>query len=190
MLSDEIVNCTQCSLHKLMPTGCRPVPGFGPLNAKIAIVGESLNYDGSILEQPLVGQAGQLLDKILKESGLVRSELYLTNVVKCRPTDNGQKNRKASKEEIKSCKDWLFKELFLIKPKVIVPMGIIATNTILNLKNTTMELVVGCQGKFQFGVGGQQALVFPSYHPSFLIQNGKDKYDLTVKIFNTIKKYV
>ncbi len=75
-----------------MPAGCRPVGGIGPLNARNMIVGEALGADEAILEEPFVGQCGQLLNKMLIEAGLSRESCYITNVVKCRPVD-GKKNR-------------------------------------------------------------------------------------------------
>lgn len=185
MVSDDIKACQLCGLYKQMPDGCRPVPGKGPLNAKIMIVGEALGGDEALLEEPFIGQSGQLLNKLLKEAGLKREEIYITNRVKCRPTDDGKKNRKPSKNEMTACEPWLRAELWLVKPKIIVPLGIIASSYFLKSSKSQlrMENLVGI--KFEYL---NKSIIIPNYHPSFLMQYGKSYYERALDTFKEIKR--
>jgi uracil-DNA glycosylase family 4 len=183
-LVEQIKNCDRCPLNKWMPDGCKPVPGIGPIGASIMIVGEALGEDESILEEPFVGQCGQLLNKILKEAGLQRELLFITNTVKCRPTEDGKKNRAPTKIEIKSCHDWLSKEIELVKPKIIVPLGKVASFRLLKgqiKSNFTLGTITGQI----FNLSNMK--VIPAQHPSWLMQYGKAELQRTIDIFKMIK---
>lgn len=176
ILQDNIKKCELCDLCKTMPFS--PISGIGNTYAKIMLVGEAPGEDESIAEEPFVGQCGRLLDKMLIESGIQRSDIYIANTVNCRPThDNlGKKNRPPTKQEINTCKTWLFQQINVIQPKVIFSLGKIPTSTILSLKSTiTLTDYIG--KKFDF----QGSTVIPLYHPSFLLQYGKKYTELTIK---------
>ncbi len=93
-LLSAIKDCKRCPLYKDMPEGCKPVKGDGSLNADLMLVGEALGKDESLLELPFQGMAGKMLDKMLEKANINRKQIYLDNIVKCRPTtNNGKKNR-------------------------------------------------------------------------------------------------
>jgi len=186
MLSDNIQSCKKCPLWSKMPDGCLPVPGDGPTDAKIMLVGEALGENEVDLQKPFVGLAGRLLDNILTKAGLVRDSLYITNTVKCRPFE-GNKNRPPAKEEIEACKGWLWQELQLVKPKIIVTLGKVPTATLLHTvigKNPKMKDVVGKEFRADY----IDAVFIPVYHPSFLQQHGRGYLELTTEHFKKIKE--
>jgi len=184
-LTTDIKNCTKCGLYKLMPTGCKPVPGIGPLTATIMVVPEALGKDESILEEPLVGQCGQLFNKIIKEAGLNREDLFIANVVRCRPTETGAKNRPPSKDEINACKGWLFEEITVVKPRIIVAMGKVAVSTLIPGLKKTFALGPMC-GQL-YTVDYTSAKIVPMMHPSWLLQYGKNELQKTIDEFKMVK---
>lgn len=115
-LYKQIVVCTNCELHR---TRVKGVPGEGPENAKIMFIGEGPGFNENQQGRPFVGAAGQFLEALLKSIGLKRSDVYICNVVKCRPPDN----RDPLPAEIAACKDYLDRQIALIKPKLIVTLG-------------------------------------------------------------------
>lgn len=151
------------------------VPGVGPETAKLMLIGEAPGKDEDEQAEPFVGRAGQLLDKMLKDAGLNRADAYITNVVKCRPTEtNGKfiKNRPPTDEEILYCKKWLWEEMQLIAPQVIVTLGAVPTKTLLQKflkKPFSMGKVVGKV----YQVPYTHSVIIPAWHPSYLLQHGK-----------------
>jgi DNA polymerase len=115
-LYKEIVACTACDLHKGRVRG---VPGEGPENAQIMFIGEGPGFHENQQGRPFVGPAGQFLESLLKSIGLKRSDVYICNVVKCRPPDN----RDPLPDEITACKRFLDRQIALVKPKLIVTLG-------------------------------------------------------------------
>ncbi len=149
---EEIKDCQKCPLEK---TRTNFVFGVGADNADLMFVGEAPGYYEDKQGEPFVGAAGQLLDKLLASIGLDRSKVYIANVLKCRPPQN----RDPSPEEIEICKPYLFKQIELIKPKIICTLGNHATRTILN-KNISISKVHGTLFK------GDGYFIFPIYHPA------------------------
>jgi len=184
-LQQKIKSCTKCNLCKDMP-GTLPVPGVGPVDAKLMLVGEALGEDESLLEEPFVGKCGQLLDKILLDAGLKREDLYITNVVKCRPTnESGKANRPPSSEEIFFCKSWLWQEIKLVNPKCIVTLGKVPTHTLLRTylnKNFTLGKVFGKNFKVDYC----DSIIVPCWHPSYLMMHGRKHVDSTTELLKTI----
>ena len=185
-LHQKIKNCQRCSLHQNMPDGCQPVPGIGPVNAKLFLVGEALGEQESILEKPFVGRAGQLLTVMLENAGIDRDEVYISNVVKCRPTtNNGKKNRPPETQEILACKIWLWKELTEIQPRVIITLGGVSSKLLLKVKpSVTMKSIVGEFHKTDY----IQSEIMPCYHPSYLLQHGRDKLEFSVQCLQNAKE--
>ncbi len=185
-VGDKIRSCTKCSLCEEMP-GTKPVPGVGPTNARIMLVGEALGEDESLLEEPFVGACGQFMDQMLQEAGLNRGQLFITNVVKCRPTKpGGRSNRPPTEDEIQSCKLWLWKEIQLVEPKVIITLGKVPTYTLLRLqlmKSFTLGHLIGRVRKVDY----TSADIIPCYHPSFTMVHGRDKREAVVNLFKEIK---
>lgn len=182
-LKEKIKNCKRCPLYKNMPDGCSPVPGIGPQNAQIMFVGEALGEDESIYGEPFVGRCGRFMNvQMLSPAGIKREDLYITNTVKCRPT-KGNANRPPSDVEITKCKGWLWEEIKLVKPKVIVTLGKIPTYTLLNKelkKSFTLKSVIG--KSFDMDFNGIKTKVYPLYHPSYLMVRNRKAIDDNVKV--------
>jgi uracil-DNA glycosylase family 4 len=115
-LNKEIAACTVCALHK---SRVKSVPGEGPSNATIMFIGEAPGYHENQQGRPFVGPAGQFLEELLGSIGLTRQDVFIANVVKCRPPDN----RDPLPDEIASCNHFLDSQIELIKPKMIVTLG-------------------------------------------------------------------
>jgi len=115
-LIEEILNCTKCPLHL---TRKKPVPGEGDLNAKLMFIGEAPGANEDEQGRPFVGAAGRLLTELIESIGLTREQVYITNIVKCRPPNN----RDPMEEEINACSPYLIKQIGFIKPKLIVALG-------------------------------------------------------------------
>jgi DNA polymerase len=126
-LEHEAKNCTRCGLRE---TCQQVVFGVGPATATMMVVGEGPGQDEDLKGEPFVGRAGQLLDKILLAAELKREEIYIANVVKCRPPGN----RLPLPNEVKACRVFLEKQIRLIRPKLIVCLGAMATQTVIDPK--------------------------------------------------------
>ena len=115
-LYKEAENCQACALAK---TRLKVVPGEGPQDAKILFIGEAPGYNENQQGRPFVGQAGHFLDELLESINLSRSQVYIGNVIKCRPPNN----RDPLPDEISACAKWLDRQIEIIKPKIIVTLG-------------------------------------------------------------------
>lgn len=151
-LSNMVKDCKKCALAK---TRTNVVFGVGSTDAELMFVGEAPGFYEDKQGEPFVGAAGQLLDQLLKSIGLTRSEVYIANVLKCRPPQN----RDPKPEEIEFCKPYLLKQIELIKPKVICTLGNFATKVILE-KSVSISRVHG--QRFEKG----RFYVLPTYHPA------------------------
>ncbi|MEK7850584.1 MAG: uracil-DNA glycosylase [Deltaproteobacteria bacterium] len=164
-LRAEIGDCQRCKLGK---TRTNLVFGVGNPDAKIVFVGEGPGRDEDLKGEPFVGRAGQLLtDIITKGMRLLREDVYICNVVKCRPPEN----RNPEPDEIESCEPFLIKQLEIIKPKVIVALGTFAAKTLLKTELPISKL----RGKFHDYKGIK---VMPTFHPSYLLRNPEAKKDV------------
>ena len=115
-LEDQIRACTKCRLHQ---TRTQAVPGDGPYTAEIMFIGEAPGYHEDKQGKPFVGAAGRYLNHLLEKNGLSRADVYITNIVKCRPP----KNRDPLPDEIAACSPYLDRQIELINPRVIVTLG-------------------------------------------------------------------
>ncbi len=157
----KIKKCTLCPLHKGRTNA---VPGDGPIHdLNIMIVGEAPGRNEDLAGKPFVGSGGKLLDSILKEAGLNRSEVYITNIVKCRPP----KNRKPKTHEVETCtSNYLERQIELLKPKLICTLGATA------LKYFTGETNMGeNHGKLVRSKKNDGLSFFPTYHPAAIFRN-------------------
>jgi uracil-DNA glycosylase family 4 len=183
-LEDKIRACQKCPLYVYMPFS--PIPGWGNKKAKIMLVGEAPGQDEAIVEEPFIGRCGKYLDKqLLLPAGLKREDLYITNVVKCMCRD-GNKNRKPKQTEINSCANWLCGEINEILPKVIISLGHVPTKRVwdgVEEHYKTMRELVGVEKYHPSGY-----YILPSYHPSYLMQYGKDKTKLALEVFKRAKE--
>ncbi len=185
-LHSEIKLCTSCTLCEAMPF--KPVTGIGPSNASIMIVGEAPGEDESIAEEPFIGQAGMMLNKLLQGAGLNRNDLYIANLVNCRPTE-GKRNRPPTKAEINACNQWLISQILAVRPKVIFTLGKLPTFNLLGLKTTAkLHDYIGKESEWKRG--DFQCKIIPNLHPSYVMQYGKKEVQLTSDIFKIGLKYV
>ncbi|GAB6946586.1 type-4 uracil-DNA glycosylase [Vulcanisaeta sp. JCM 16161] len=169
---DELVNlmlnCTKCKLHL---SRRRVVPGEGPLNAKIMIIGEAPGEKEDEEGRPFVGAAGQLLTKLLNSVGIRREEVYITNVVKCRPPNN----RDPEPDEIEACRPYLVTQILMIRPQIIVCLGRHSAREILTMAGypeKSVSNISSIRGKvFSAKLGDLNVKVLPTYHPAAALYN-------------------
>jgi len=156
-LRERILSCQKCPLSQGRKNA---VPGEGNLGTELMFVGEAPGRDEDIQGRPFVGRAGQLLTKIIHAMKFKREEVYITNIVKCRPPEN----RTPHKQEIEMCQDYLREQLGMIKPKVIVTLGKVAADFFIESKLGMTAL----RGNFyEFN----NIKVMPTFHPSYIIRN-------------------
>ena len=157
----ELGDCRRCKLHR---TRRNLVFGEGDEKAKLMFIGEGPGYDEDVQGRPFVGRAGQLLTRIIQSIKLQREEVYITNVIKCRPPQN----RNPDADEIRSCEPFLFRQIRVIRPRVICALGTFAAQTL--LKSTGK--ITALRGK-SYEVEGIR--IVPTYHPAFLLRNPDKK---------------
>lgn len=173
-LYQSISNCKKCSLGN---TRTNFVFGVGNPNADIVFVGEAPGADEDAQGEPFVGRAGKLLNQILQQVGLKREEIYICNILKCRPPNN----RDPLPEEVELCESYLLKQLSLIKPKILVALGRIAGNTLLKKSET-----LGNLRKTLYWYNGIP--FFITFHPAAILRNPQWK-DGLVEDLTKMKKY-
>ena len=152
----EVAGCTNC---RLAEGRTQVVFGVGDPNADLMFVGEAPGYHEDQQGKPFVGQAGKLLDKLLAGIGLERDQVYVANVLKCRPPGN----RDPQPDEIEACESHLFRQISLIEPKVVATLGNFATK-LLSGKPTGITRVHGAEQETR--LGGRRVLLYPLYHPA------------------------
>jgi uracil-DNA glycosylase family 4 len=156
--SKSVDGCTACKLAGLGRTNI--VFGEGNPNADLLFVGEGPGRDEDIQGKPFVGRAGQKLNDIIKAMGLSRDDVYIANIVKCRPPEN----RNPEPDEINTCIGYLNQQIDIIKPKVICSLGAISAHTLLNVKTPISKL----RGHFHDYNGTP---LMPTFHPAYLLRN-------------------
>ena len=158
-------DCARCKLHTL---GRRQIVfGVGNPSARLMFVGEAPGEEEDKQGEPFVGRAGQLLTKIIESIGLTREQVYIANVIKCRPPAN----RNPDPDEVASCEPFLFRQIDIIQPKVIVPLGKFATQCLLK----TTEPITKLRGQV-FDYRG--ASLIPTFHPAYLLRNPPAKREV------------
>ena len=160
----ELGDCKRCKLHRGRKT---IVFGEGNEKATLMLVGEGPGYDEDVQGRPFVGKAGQLLTKILQSINLPREEVYIANIIKCRPPQN----RNPEPDEIQSCHPFLIKQIGVIQPKIICALGTFSAQTLLE----TDTKITALRGKLFDLVGIK---VIPTYHPAFLLRNPDKKREV------------
>jgi len=162
-LNEKIMACTLCRLSE---TRHSAVPGEGPTNARTLFIGEGPGRQEDLEGRPFVGRAGKFLDECLQSIGLGREQVYITNIVKCRPTEkagNWIKDRKPSTEEIAACAPYLDRQISLIKPEVICTLGDTAKSEVFRRFSLDDDTIGHVHGRlFLAGV----VRVVPLYHPA------------------------
>ncbi len=160
----ELGDCKRCKLHQTRRT---IVFGEGNEKASLMFIGEGPGYDEDVQGRPFVGKAGQLLTKIIESINLSREEVYIANIVKCRPPQN----RNPEPDEIESCSPFLMKQILVIQPKIICALGTFSAQTLLK----TDTKITALRGKV-CDVDGIK--VVPTYHPAFLLRNPERKREV------------
>jgi len=157
--------CTRCKLCTLGRS--QIVFGVGNPKARLMFVGEAPGEDEDKKGEPFVGRAGQLLTKIIEAIGLTREQVYIANVLKCRPPAN----RNPEADEVAQCEPFLFRQIDVIQPKVIVPLGKFAAQSLLR----TMDPITRLRGRsFDF----RGATLIPTFHPAYLLRNPSAKREV------------
>lgn len=175
-ISDKVSTCTKCRLSE---NRTNAVPGEGDGNSDLLFVGEGPGRQEDEQGRPFVGRAGNKLTEILKSVSLERSQVYITNIVKCRPPEN----RTPKSDEVESCLPYLEAQIAEINPSIIVTLGNAATKTLLDID----EGITTSRGKFYTWRGSIE--VFPMFHPSYLLRNpSKKKGSPKHKTWKDIKK--
>ena len=165
MMLDEIKgHLGECRRCKLAPERNKLVFGVGNPDAELVFVGEAPGADEDRQGEPFVGRAGKLLDKMILAMGKTRDDIYICNVLKCRPPDN----RDPEADEVLACEPFLIKQIESIEPKVICALGSHAAKTLLK----TNESIGKLRGKFHYY---HEVKLLPTYHPAYLLRNASMK---------------
>ncbi len=181
IIEERIAQCTSCPLSFQRTN---TVPGEGNIYSPIMFVGEGPGEEEDKQGRPFVGRAGQLLTKIIESVNLKREDVYITNVVKCRPPNN----RVPKPEEISACSHFLLAQIEIINPRIIIPLGSTAAGFFLPDAGSISTI----RGKEFDWIGGIK--IFPMFHPSYLLRNpsnepGSPKYLTWQDIKYVRKKY-
>src|SRR5919201_683800 len=174
-IRDDIGDCTRCRLHK---GRTNLVFGVGNPNADLMFVGEGPGADEDQQGEPFVGRAGQLLNNMISAMGLRREDVYIANVVKCRPPNN----RTPEREECDTCSPFLLRQIEAIRPKVIVALGAVAAKNLLSINDSMSNL----RGRF-YDFRGMKLAV--TYHPAFLLRDPRQKKE-TWKDLQMVMQYL
>ncbi|NJE25501.1 uracil-DNA glycosylase [Thermococcus sp. MV5] len=159
-LEERVKTCRKCPLGELRTNA---VPGSGSYESKIMFVGEGPGYWEDQKGLPFVGRAGKVLDELLESIGLTRDEVYITNIIKCRPPNN----RDPTEEEIKTCSPYLDMQIDLLRPKIIVPLGRHSMSYILKKFGFEPEPISKIHGKtFEARTLFGKIVIMPIYHPA------------------------
>ncbi len=174
LIREDLGDCTRCKLHK---QGRKQIVfGVGNPRAELMFVGEGPGADEDTQGEPFVGRAGQLLNNMIKAMGIRREDVYIANIVKCRPPGN----RTPERDECETCSPFLMRQIAVIKPKVVVALGAVAAKNLLAINAPMSEL----RGRFyDFMRAGarsndpawQGARLAVTYHPAFLLRDPRQK---------------
>jgi uracil-DNA glycosylase family 4 len=162
-LQSCVSSCTACTLHQ---TRTQTVFGVGNREAKLMIIGEAPGFHEDQQGEPFVGRAGQLLTAMIKTIGLTRSDVYIANILKCRPPNN----RDPLAEEVAQCTGYLTQQIALIQPQLLLAVGRIASHYLLNTKSSLESL----RNKIHV-YGENKTPLIVTYHPAYLLRNPVDK---------------
>jgi DNA polymerase len=178
-IAEEIKKCKKCPLYL---SRNKVVPGEGNEKSNVIFIGEAPGGEEDLKGKPFIGKAGQLFTKILHSVNIKRKDIFITNMLKCRPPGN----RNPSKSEIEACLPYLEAQIALINPKIIVTLGNVPTQHLLK----TTQGITKIRGQWFDWIGDIK--IFPMFHPSYLLRNegtypGSPK-DLTWKDIKTLKK--
>jgi len=164
-IAEEIRNCRKCSLSE---TRTNVVPGEGDADSSVVLIGEAPGYWEDRKGRPFVGAAGKVLDEALEEIGLKRTEIFITNVLKCRPPGN----RDPRSEEIRACTPFLDNQLEIIKPRFIVTLGRHSTSYLFSKMNMDFIGISRVHGRiYEARFADWKSYVMPTFHPAAALYN-------------------
>jgi DNA polymerase len=173
-LEESIKNCNKCKLCK---TRNNIVFGVGNKNSKLMFIGEGPGADEDMQGEPFVGKAGKLMNMAFETIGLKREDVYIANIVKCRPPSN----RNPEEDEAKACLDYLRNQVILVKPKIIVLLGSVALKNILGKEYS----ITASRGKW---IEQKGILYMPTWHPAALLRDETKKIDFIKDLTLVIEK--
>jgi len=180
-VAKEVVVCVKCPLWKNRK---KAVPGEGNPESPIMFIGEAPGQSEDIEGKPFVGAAGKFLETLLSEIGLSRDEVFIGNIVKCRPP----RNREPMPSEIQTCTPYLDRQIRIIKPKFIVTLGNHSTAYIFSKANLLFSSITKTHGNFfQATILDMQITIFPTFHPAAALYSAKYKEALQ-RDFQLLKK--
>ncbi|MGO9614397.1 MAG: uracil-DNA glycosylase [Dissulfurispiraceae bacterium] len=167
----EIGDCRRC---KLCQGRTHIVFGEGSVNARLMLIGEAPGREEDIQARPFVGEAGQLLTRLIEKMGFQRSDVYIGNIVKCRPPSN----RDPQEDEIATCYPFLCKQIEIISPEVIMSLGRVSGHKLLGITVSMSKFSISrTRGQFyEYGAGSKNIPLMPTFHPAYLLRNPKDKW--------------
>ena len=187
IIREDLGDCTRCRLHK---QGRKQIVfGVGNPNADLVFIGEAPGADEDQQGEPFVGRAGQLLTNMIKAMGLEREQVYIANIIKCRPPNN----RTPERDECETCSPFLMRQVATIKPKVIVALGAVAAKTLLAINDSMSNL----RGRwYEFKATGVRsndpnwsgAKLAVTYHPAFLLRDPRQKKEAWKDLQMVMKK--
>ncbi len=184
-LHEKIKKCEKCELYE---NRTNAVPGEGAKDADIMLIGEAPGYNEDQEGRPFVGKAGNILTDLLERSDLERSEVFIGNVIKCKPPDN----RDPTDEEVETCLPYLKKQVRKIKPRLIISLGRVAAKTLLN-RSVKVSEEHGALKDLEFG--GWSCKLFISYHPAAALYGGgtrnklEEDFDKLSEIVDDIENF-
>lgn len=165
----EVRGCTNCGLAE---TRTKTAFGVGAPNARIMFVGEAPGHDEDVQGEPFVGRAGQLLTKMIEAGmGLKRSDVYICNILKCRPPNN----RNPAPDETRACKNYLWRQIEIVRPEVIVALGAPAAQTLLNTRDGIGRLRSQWHAFSPGDDAAESIPLMPTYHPAYLLRSPEEK---------------
>ncbi len=163
-IREELGDCQRCGLAA---SRTKLAYGVGNPNARLVLVGEAPGREEDLKGEPFVGEAGQLLDRILLAMGMQREDVYICNVLKCRPPNS----RDPQAEEVATCETFLIRQIAAVRPQVIIGLGRFAVHSLLKTKTSISRL----RGEWQ---SYQGIPLMPTYHPDYLLRNPEGKRDV------------
>lgn len=173
VVASEVVVCVKCPLCRSRKNA---VPGEGSLHANVLFVGEAPGNMEDASSRPFVGTAGKFLEGLLGEIGVKRKEVFITNVVKCRPP----KNRKPHRLEIQICTPYLLRQIKIIEPRLIVALGSTSASYFLEEAGLPFSRITQVHGQFYKAcLAGRNVTIFVTFHPAAVLRGRKYKKEIT-----------
>jgi uracil-DNA glycosylase family 4 len=171
-IASEIIVCPKCRLSKARK---KAVPGEGKPDSQIMLIGEGPGRSEDVEGRPFVGQAGKLLETLLSEADLSRENVFICNVVRCRPP----RNREPLPDEVQACTPYLDRQIGVIQPKVIVTLGNCSTAYIFSKAKLHFSGITRARGRFhEASILGVQVTLFPTFHPAAGLYSARYKEHL------------